>query len=264
MIFIIAAYLVTPDFVIIEPLNKPLETPDNSSDTGDSRPVSDQTVVQACRLSKRFGERVILDSINLTVQSGQSIALLGESGVGKSTLLNVLAGLESADSGSLTVAGHRLAPGQQNADASAAMRRRSIGFVFQAFHLLPHLTVAQNIALPLLLNGVSPAAANPPVLAILDQVGLSGRGADRPSILSGGEQQRVSLARALVHQPALLLADEPTGNLDPQTAALALSLMNKVVKDSGCALLMVTHSDNAAAICDYRVQLRRGKIEPLD
>lgn len=217
-------------------------------------------VVDARQLSKRFGNRLILDQIDFAIRAGDSVALQGESGAGKSTLLNILAGLEAADAGSLVVTGHRLAPGSHDADASAAMRRRSIGFVFQAFHLLPHLTVSQNVALPLLLNGGAPGAARQPVSDMLDRVGLAGREHDRPAQLSGGEQQRVSLARALVHEPALLLADEPTGNLDPQTAGQALGLMREVIEQTGCALLMVTHSDHAASICQTQVWLRDGKI----
>lgn len=217
-------------------------------------------VVDAQQLCKRFGNRLILDEIDFSIGAGDSVALQGESGAGKSTLLNILAGLEPADAGSLVVAGQRLAPGRHDADASAAMRRRSIGFVFQAFHLLPHLTVSQNVALPLLLNGGSPGAARQPVTGMLERVGLAGRGNDRPAQLSGGEQQRVSLARALVHEPALLLADEPTGNLDPQTAGQALKLMREVIEQTGCSLLMVTHSDHAASICETQVWLRDGKI----
>ena len=175
----------------------------------------------------------------------------------------MLAGLEPADAGQLRVAGENLVTQPFDPDRTARLRRQSIGFVFQAFHLLPHLTVAQNVALPLLLNGTGPAAAHGPVAELLDRLGLADRAQARPALLSGGEQQRVCLARALIHQPALLLADEPTGNLDPQTAAQALAQMQQVVAESGCAMLMVTHSEQAAAICQRRLHLSAGQIQPV-
>jgi len=220
-------------------------------------------VVCGNQLNKQFGDRWILRDASINIPPGESVALLGESGVGKSTVLNILAGREPADAGQLSVAGHDLRPGSFDADASAAMRREKIGFVFQAFHLLPHLSVWQNIAVPLLLTGVTPSAARAPVEQLLKRIGLADRAEARPNVLSGGEQQRVSLARALIHRPVLLLADEPTGNLDPQTAGQALGLMREIVDETQCAMLMVTHSDQAAAICERHLRLKSGVIESV-
>lgn len=237
-------------------------TPSTSETTRPKRTADDRpaVTVSASGLDKQFGQRWILHNASFDLYAGESVALLGESGVGKSTVLNILAGLEPTDRGELTVAGRQLVSGAFDADSSAAMRRQSIGFVFQAFHLLAHLTVWQNVALPLLLNGSNPAQARAPVEVLLQRIGMADRAEARPSVLSGGEQQRVCLARALVHQPALLLADEPTGNLDPQTAALALKLMQDVVAETGCAMMMVTHSEQAAGICSRRLHLADGAI----
>lgn len=219
-----------------------------------------QPVVNGRDLGKRFGERWLFRQSNIRVMPGESVALLGESGAGKSTLLNLIAGLEPFDEGELNVAGHTLAANKSTTDASAKLRRSQIGFVFQAFHLLPHLSVTQNVALPLLLNGVSTNAATQKALSFLDKLGLANLSEQRPSTLSGGEQQRVALARSLVHTPALLLADEPTGNLDPESAKRALVLLKAAVDESHCALILVTHSDNAASICDRQLKLAEGKL----
>ncbi len=204
-------------------------------------------------LGKRYGTRWVLRDLDLDLGSGELVALLGESGAGKSTLLNLIAGLEAPDEGEIVLAGaamHAL-----DADASARARRRTLGFVFQAFHLIAHLSVAHNVAIPLLLNGVDQAQALRAANELLGRLGLGDRGASPPAELSGGEQQRVALARALVHQPAVLLADEPTGNLDPATADVALGLLAEQVRERGAALLMVTHSEHAAAIADHRYRL---------
>lgn len=192
---------------------------------------------------------------------GESVALLGESGAGKSTLLNLIAGLEPFDEGELQVVGQRLPREDFDPDASAELRRRHIGFVFQAFHLLPHLSVVQNVALPLLLIGNSADQALSCASDFLRKVDLSKLSSAQPLSLSGGEQQRVALARSLVHEPALLLADEPTGNLDPDSAERALGLMQSVVRESGSALVLVTHSDQASKICDRRVRLIDGQLK---
>ncbi|KAA0218868.1 MAG: ABC transporter ATP-binding protein, partial [Proteobacteria bacterium] len=186
---------------------------------------------------KTFAGRAVLDGVDLNVRRGERVALLGESGSGKSTLLHLIAGLEPVDAGMVRVAGTEVSA--LDADAAASFRRSAIGFVFQAFHLLPHLDAARNVAVPLLLNGVAAPAALERATAMLARVGLAGRASAWPRELSGGEQQRVALARALVHAPALVLADEPTGNLDPSTAAQALALIAGALESSGAALVLV-------------------------
>ena len=209
--------------------------------------------VELTDVRKAFGGRVVLDGLCMRVARGERVALLGESGSGKSTLLNVIAGLEPIDAGTVCVSGTMVSA--LDADQAALLRRASIGFVFQAFHLLPHLDAVRNVAVPLLLNGVAPGAALEQASAMLERVGLGGRTDAWPRQLSGGEQQRVALARALVHGPSLVLADEPTGNLDPDTAAQALALIASLVDASGAALVMVTHSAQAAAIAHRRLRL---------
>jgi putative ABC transport system ATP-binding protein len=209
-----------------------------------------------CRkLSKAYGtSRVVLAHLDCTLSPGEFVAVMGDSGVGKSTLLNLIAGLETADGGEVLIDGIRVS--NLDDDAATRMRRLKLGFVFQAFHVLPHLTLAQNVALPLLLNDRAPARA----LEMLAAVGLSGRGDDFPRQLSGGELQRVAIARALVHQPKLILADEPTGNLDPDTAHEVLSLLRAETKANGAATMMVTHSTAAAAIADRTLILSEGNL----
>lgn len=222
--------------------------------------MSNSLVVNGVGLGKRFGERWLIRHSNIDVRSGESVALLGESGVGKSTLLNLIAGLEPLDEGMLRVVGKEISSELFDPDATASLRREHIGFVFQAFHLLPHLSVAQNVALPLLLTGESAEQGQRAAVEFLERLGLSHLASDRPATLSGGEQQRVALARSLVHKPALLLADEPTGNLDPESAERAMVLIKTVVKESDCALILVTHSEHAASICDRRMRLAEGML----
>jgi putative ABC transport system ATP-binding protein len=201
-------------------------------------------------LAKRFATTPVFDGVALELASGEFVALLGESGVGKSTLLNCIAGLESADAGTIELAGEPL--DALDDDGRALLRRRRIGFVFQAFHVLPHLTVAENVALPLLLQRRPDPAR---VAALLDDVGLGGLGGRLPAQLSGGQLQRVAIARAVVHAPALVLADEPTGNLDPETAARVLDVLQREVRATGAACLLVTHSAAAAAQADRVLRL---------
>jgi putative ABC transport system ATP-binding protein len=206
------------------------------------------------------GGRVLFDGLDLAIGPGEFVAIMGESGVGKSTLLNLIAGLDLPDAGRVEIDG--VALDSLDDDGRTRLRRDSIGFVFQAFHILPHLTLAQNVALPLVLQKGDAEDALARATQMLDAVGLAGRGGDHPRQLSGGELQRVAIARALVHRPALLLADEPTGNLDPETAARVLDLFAGQVRTSGAAALLVTHSDVAAAVADRTLLLtRNGLIE---
>lgn len=202
-------------------------------------------MLQLLTLRKAFADTPVFSEVSLHLRAGEFVALLGESGVGKSTLLNCIAGLEEPDAGEVRIAGtalHSLPESQR-----ARLRRERLGFVFQAFHVLPHLSVAENVGLPLRLLG---RLDNARVDAVLDAVGLQGLGARLPAQLSGGQLQRVAIARAVVHSPGLILADEPTGNLDPATAAKVLAVLRQQVRDTGAACLLVTHSAAAAAAAD--------------
>ncbi len=201
-------------------------------------------------LSKRYGATTVFHDVDLALQRGEFVALLGESGVGKSTLLNCIAGLDQADSGRIEVAGLDLAT--LDDDARARLRRESLGFIFQAFHVLPHLSVAENVSLPLRLLRREHAAR---VASVLQAVGLAELTARLPAQLSGGQLQRVAIARAVVHAPGLILADEPTGNLDPDTAERVLDLLRAQVQEAGAACLLVTHSAAAAARADRVLRL---------
>ena len=221
------------------------------------------------RLGKRFGDRPILDGLELTLGPGEYVAVIGESGAGKSTFLNLVAGLDVPDTGRVSIDGEQMCDVPAAAARSAAaaedartrLRRSRVGFVFQAFHVLPHLTVAQNVELPLVLLAVPPAERQARVQAMLAAVGLAARGASPPRELSGGELQRVAVARALVHRPALVLADEPTGNLDPDTAAGVLELLARSIRGSGAAGILVTHSTAAARTADRVLRLERGRLQ---
>ncbi|MEO6354021.1 MAG: ABC transporter ATP-binding protein [Oxalobacteraceae bacterium] len=206
-------------------------------------------------ISKSYGNRGrVLDDVSYTLAAGEFVAVMGESGVGKSTLLNLIAGLDTPDAGEVVIDG--VVMSALDDDAATLLRRRKMGFVFQAFHVLPHLTLQQNIALPLLLNGESRHRAH----EMLDAVGLQGRGDDFPRQLSGGELQRVAIARALVHRPNLVLADEPTGNLDPDTAQSVLMLLRTEIKASGASAIMVTHSHAAAEMADRVLVLSKNGL----
>jgi putative ABC transport system ATP-binding protein len=204
-------------------------------------------------VTKRFGERMVLNAVSLEVAAGEYVAVLGESGIGKSTLLNVIAGLETVDAGSVRFRGAEVT--RMGDDAAARLRRAHFGFVFQAFHVLPHLTVEQNVGLPLLLREAPGDEIARRARAAVASVGLAGREASSPRELSGGELQRVAIARALVGDPQLVLADEPTGNLDPENARQVLQLLRAQVKEHGAAGILVTHSEAAAASCDRRYRL---------
>ena len=201
-------------------------------------------------LAKRYGSSAVFSNVSLDIAAGEFVAIIGESGVGKSTLLNCMAGLDSWDEGSVMLRGTDL--GTLPDDQRALLRRQHVGFVFQAFHVLPHLDVAQNVALPLLLLGQHDDVR---VQAMLDAVGLDGLGTRLPQQLSGGQLQRVAIARALVHRPGLLLADEPTGNLDPTTAAKVMDALIAQTREHGASLVLVTHSEAAAARADRVLHL---------
>ncbi len=210
-------------------------------------------MLEIAGLSRQFAGRSVLREVSLTLNAGEYVAIVGESGVGKSTLLNLVAGLDRPDSGRLVLDGVDYA--QLDEDALTRLRRDRLGFVFQAFHVLPHLTVRQNVALPLWLQGRDGSAAADPAQQLLDAVGLGDRAASWPRELSGGEMQRVAIARALVHRPRLVLADEPTGNLDPGNGAKVLGLLAERIRQAGAIGILVTHSLEAAATADRVLRL---------
>ena len=201
-------------------------------------------------LAKRYGDSTVFEGVSLRVEAGEFVALLGESGVGKSTLLNAIAGLDSVDAGRVLLDGDDVTALPER--ALALLRRAKLGFVFQAFHVLPHLSVADNVALPLLLLGRPDPAR---VQSVLAAVGLAGLGERLPQQLSGGQLQRVAIARAVVHRPRLILADEPTGNLDPGTAERVMDVLSSAVRHEGAACVLVTHSTAAAARADRVLRL---------
>ncbi|SFW30510.1 ABC transporter ATP-binding protein [Nitrosovibrio sp. Nv17] len=208
------------------------------------------------------GGRQVLSGLSYALAAGEYVAVMGESGVGKSTLLNLIAGLDVPDSGEIRIDG--IAISSLDDDAATRLRRRRLGFVFQAFHVLPHLTLQQNVALPLLLNGVSVKHAEARTQDMLDAVGLHGKARQFPRQLSGGEMQRVAIARALVHRPALLLADEPTGNLDPDTARDILALMRAEIRENGASAMIVTHSRLAAETADRILVLTQAGLHSME
>jgi putative ABC transport system ATP-binding protein len=219
-------------------------------------------VLSVRNLSKSFSgprAKTVLRDISFELEAGDYVAVMGESGIGKSTLLNLLAGLDRPDSGEVLFDGVILSG--LDDDEVTRVRRKHMGFVFQAFHVLPYLTVAQNVALPLVLNGVGNKAMDKRVGAILDAVRLGDRGDSLPRELSGGEMQRVAIARALVHKPRLVFADEPTGNLDPESAKEVLALLRECVKGEGAAGILVTHSQAAAKTADRTYVLTEAGLQ---
>jgi len=215
-------------------------------------------MLQVRGLAKSFAGGALFDGVHLDVAPGEWVAIVGESGSGKSTLLNIVAGLDRPDRGEVRVDGELL--DYADDDRLALWRRRSVGFVFQSFHLLPYLCVAENVALPLSLIGVAAAERQSRAALSLESVGLGALGARRPGSLSGGEMQRVAIARALVHRPRLLLADEPTGNLDEGNAGAVLRCLAGEARRAGSATLMVTHSRVAAGAADRVLRLERGRL----
>ena len=215
-------------------------------------------MLQLLSLKKCYGDVPVFTAVSLSLARGEFVALLGESGVGKSTLLNCIAGLDEADSGQVLIQGRDL----QSLDdsARALLRREQLGFVFQAFHVLPHLSVAENVSLPLRLQGrLDPARVD----QVLADVGLGGLGQRLPAQLSGGQLQRVAIARAVVHAPGLILADEPTGNLDPTTADKVMRVLREQVREAGSACLLVTHSLAAAQAADRVLRLTPQGVETV-
>jgi putative ABC transport system ATP-binding protein len=208
------------------------------------------------QLAKRYGDTAVFGGVDLQVAAGEFVAILGESGVGKSTLLNCIAGLDRVDGGRVRIGGTEITSLDET--QQALFRRTQLGFVFQAFHVLPHLSVAHNVGLPLLLQQRPDMAR---VQALLDAVGLRELGARLPQTLSGGQLQRVAIARALVHRPRLILADEPTGNLDPRTAEKVMDLLSAQVREHAAACVLVTHSRMAASRADRVLTLTANGIE---
>lgn len=219
--------------------------------------------IEIRQLSKSYQEGTrqhkVLDQINLQVAEGEFLALLGASGSGKSTVLNLLSGIDLADSGAIWIRGENLIEMDEN--QRTLFRRAHIGFIFQFFNLLPTLSAIENISLPLELAGVSYKEAEVKARDLLEAVGLAGREASLPDQLSGGEQQRVAIARALVHDPLLVLADEPTGNLDEETGAQVMALLESLTRSRGKNLIMATHSLENARLADRALHLRDGRLE---
>ncbi|MEM9335010.1 MAG: ABC transporter ATP-binding protein [Pseudomonadota bacterium] len=201
----------------------------------------------------------VLDGVDLEIQRGESVAVRGRSGSGKSTLLNLLGAIDTPDAGSITSCGVDLTGLDEH--ARTLFRREKLGFVYQAFNLIPTLSVADNIRLVLELNGVSRHESGQRIGELLTAVGLADRAESFPDVLSGGEQQRVALARALSHRPRILIADEPTGNLDDAAADNVLALLDTLVRAQGGTLLIATHSSRVAAACDRSIEIHNGRLE---
>jgi putative ABC transport system ATP-binding protein len=221
-----------------------------------------RAAIQLRGLSRQFQEgdreHVVLDTVNAKFARGETVALRGRSGSGKSTLLNLVAGIDVPDSGEVMVAGINLTALTER--ERTLFRREHIGFVYQAFNLVPTLNVSDNIRLVLELNKVPRDLADQRIAELLDSVGLADRARSFPDVLSGGEQQRVAIARALCHRPTVLLADEPTGNLDDNTAGSVLALLEKLIRDTGGTMIMATHSTTIASSCDRTFELHNGKL----
>lgn len=220
------------------------------------------TVIRLVKASRSYGTPPVaaLDSISLEINRGEFVAITGASGSGKSTLLNLLGGLDHPTTGEVVVDGlHLESAGEKEL---TLYRRSKLGMVFQFFNLLPSMSVTENVELPLLLRGDAPAGVRSAALAMLDQVGMAHRASHFPHQLSGGEMQRAAIARALIHSPSLLLADEPTGNLDSGNASQVLEVIAKIASLRTTTVIMVTHSDSVAAQADRRIQMKDGRIAP--
>jgi ABC-type lipoprotein export system ATPase subunit len=213
-------------------------------------------VLEIRDLVKRHEERVILHDVSFSLKKGERVALLGPSGCGKTTLLNCVGGLDRGDSGHVLLGGREIST--MTSEELAVARRAQIGQVFQFFHLLPTMTAFENVELPLKLAGCSDDERRDRVSALIKRVGIAHRAKALPSQMSGGEMQRVALARAVIHRPALLLADEPTGNLDSASGAQVLDLLCELSDEAGAAVLLVTHSEEAARICHRVLRMKDG------
>ena len=227
--------------------------------------LTDPPLIQISRLSKHYREgavnRTVFAGFDCTIYPGEIVALLGRSGSGKSTLLNLISGIDLPDQGDIVFDGTLVTTIGET--ERTYIRRRKIGFVFQFFNLIPTLTLAENLWLPLELNRVATAERREQALSWLDQVGLGDRQYSYPEQLSGGEQQRLAILRALIHQPKLLLADEPTGNLDTETGEKVLTLLLDLARQSASTVLMVTHSLEVAHQADRVLQLNDGRVQEL-
>jgi putative ABC transport system ATP-binding protein len=225
-----------------------------------------ESVVAIEHLSKVYekGEekRIVLDDLGVEIPFGRFTSIRGRSGSGKSTLLNLIAGIDEPTTGQIVIGDHNIS--QMSPRERAHFRRDNIGFVFQFFNLIPTLTVLENVSLPSELSGRSEVESNERAARLIDQVGLSGRGPDFPDRLSGGEQQRVAIARALVEEPVLVLADEPTGNLDRITGEVVLSMLEELIRERGLTLILATHSHLIAQSADKKWALLDGKLVPDD
>ena len=227
-------------------------------------PQSPEPVLRLSSVRKRYqsDRPAVLDGVDLEVAAGEYVAIMGESGVGKTTLLHLIAGLDLPDSGQVSLGGVDLAT--LDDDARTLLRRRSVGFVFQAFHVLPYLTARQNVELPLRLLGVDAAERRRRTDPLLEALGIAALAERRPRELSGGEIQRIAIARALIHEPRIVLADEPTGNLDPGTAARTLALLRTQIKAHAMAAVLITHSLAAARTADRILVLDSRGLAPFE
>jgi putative ABC transport system ATP-binding protein len=227
-----------------------------------AQPASEQVFLRLENLSKSYWEgdrsRVVFKNVNLEIARGEVLAILGKSGSGKTTLLNLVSGIDRVDEGDIYLEGLRLTGLDER--QLTLFRRQQIGFIFQFFNLIPTLSVWENVILPLELNGLNAPADLARAESLLETVGLADRKSAFPDRLSGGEQQRVAIARALVHMPHLVLADEPTGNLDEETGRQVLSLLDRLTRQAGQSMILVTHSTEAAAIADRVYALREGHL----
>ena len=238
------------------PIGNPHLSRTNSTSTNES------DEIRLRGLSRSFVEggrrQAVLDDVDAEFKRGEIVALRGRSGSGKSTLLNLISGIDQPDAGEVIVAGVNLTGLGEH--ERTLFRRKHIGFVYQSFNLVPTLSVADNIRLVLELNKVPAGEASKRINALLESVQLADRATSYPDVLSGGEQQRVAIARALSHRPSVLLADEPTGNLDESTAETVIALLERLVRDNGSTMIMATHSTTLAATCDRTLELHNGKL----